>query len=142
MNTPSKILLFLLNMARTQAILTRRFDNSLGGIGMSDFLILYHLSKAEGETMRRIDLAEKIGLTASGVTRLLAPMEKIGLIKRSTSETDARVSYVTLAPGGKRTYTEALDRAEIFCEDRFNAKTSQTIKSLSPLIEEIQSSLM
>ncbi len=138
MNTPSKTLSFLLNLARVHAVLARRFDSSLGGVGMSDFLILYHLSTAEGETMRRIDLAEKIGLTASGVTRLLAPMEKIGLIKRSTDKNDARVSYVTLAPGGKRVYSEALDRAEIFCEDRFNPAATQKISKLSPLLDEIQ----
>ena len=70
-----------LNLAKTQALLNRRFDSGLGGIGFSEFVILLNLSKAENETMRRIDLAEKIGLTASGVTRMLAPMEKIGLIK-------------------------------------------------------------
>jgi len=111
---------FFLDLARVQAILTRKFDGRLGaihGIGMTDFMLLSHLAKAPDEKMRRIDLAEKIGLTASGVTRLLIPMEKIGLVRRETDKQDARVSYVMLAPGGKRLFTDALEQAEVLAED-------------------------
>src|SRR5947207_15424264 len=79
---------FLLNLATAQAKMARRFDGRLGGfhgLGQNDFRILYYLSQADGEKMRRIDLAEKLGLTASGITRLLMPMEKIGLIKREAT---------------------------------------------------------
>ncbi|MBP9718797.1 winged helix-turn-helix transcriptional regulator [Candidatus Gracilibacteria bacterium] len=108
----SSALQFFIELAKTQAVVARRFDCGLGGLGFSEFVILHHLQQAKGEKMRRIDLAEKIGLTASGVTRLLAPMEKIGLVKRESNELDARVSYVAIAPGGKRKLTEALEDAE------------------------------
>jgi DNA-binding MarR family transcriptional regulator len=90
---------FFLTLAKTQAVLGRRFDGKLSGLGLSEFMILYHLSVAKNEKLRRVDLAEKIGLTASGVTRILLPMEKIGLIKREINKQDARVSYTILAPG-------------------------------------------
>ncbi len=109
---------FFLELARIQAIMARRFDSRLGGgLGLSDFVILYHLSQAEDEKMRRVDLAEKIGLTASGITRLLAPMEKIGLIQREKDARDARVSYVMLAPGGKRLLSERLEKAELLADE-------------------------
>lgn len=110
----NKNLKLFLNLAKIQAIMTRRFDSSLGGLGFSEFVILYHLSEAEGEKMRRIDLADKVGLTASGVTRLLLPMEKVGYIKRESSDQDARVSSVVLCPGGRQKMEEAIERAELF----------------------------
>ena len=107
---------FFIHLARAQAILNRKFDNGLGGLGFNEFIILFHLSQGDGK-MRRIDLAEKIGFTASGITRLLLPMEKIGLVKKEVDPRDARVSYVMLAPGGKRQFNEALERAELLSED-------------------------
>ena len=113
MNTISPSLRFFLQLAKVQSVMGRRFDAGLGGLGFSDFLILFHLSHAKDGKMRRVDLAEKIGLTASGVTRLLAPMEKIGLVKREVNAFDARVSYVVLANGGKTKLADAMTDAEL-----------------------------
>ncbi len=119
MSSISPALDFFLNLAKAKTVVARRFDNRLSfhGLGFSDLMILYQLSRDPHDKMRRIDLAESVGLTASGVTRLLLPMEKIGLVKRETSEQDARVSYVALAPGGKRLLAEALDSAEVLARD-------------------------
>ncbi|MFA6094689.1 MAG: MarR family winged helix-turn-helix transcriptional regulator [Candidatus Paceibacterota bacterium] len=127
---------FFLNIAKAQALIARRFDVklSLWGIGMNDFIILFQLSRASGEKMRRIDLAEKIGFTASGVTRLLAPMEKIGLVKRETVAHDARVSLVALAPSGKRILTEALENAEYISREWLVNQKVANIKELSSML--------
>ena len=90
-------------------------------------MILHYLSQAEGERMRRIDLAERIGLTASGVTRLLLPMEKIGLVRREPSEHDARVSNVSLAPGGKRLLEERLEAGERLAQELLPAATAHAL---------------
>lgn len=105
-------LAFLLNLATVQAVLSRQFDGRLGSLGLTEFRILFHLERAPGGTLRRVDLAERVGLTASGVTRLLAPMEKIGLVKSAAQAQDARVRSVALAPGGKRMLHESLENAE------------------------------
>ena len=57
--------------------------------------------------MRRIDLARGLGLTASGVTRLLDGLEREGLVEKRTCSEDARVTYAALTDGG----TERLQRA-------------------------------
>jgi DNA-binding MarR family transcriptional regulator len=113
----SKQLEFFLNLTEAQAVIARAFDRSLGGLGFNYFVILYHLSQAADERMRRIDLAEKVALTASGITRILLPMEKIGLVKRESSDTDARVSYVKIASGGKRLLSEAMEGAELLAQE-------------------------
>lgn len=132
MANPNQNLQFFLHLARLQAVMARRFDSRLGGgLGFTDFVILHHLSQAEGEKLRRVDLAEKLGLTASGVTRLLAPMEKIGLIKREADARDARVSYVLLAPGGKRLLAERMERAEMLSEEAIPDALKEKMVELS-----------
>lgn len=130
-NINAQVELFL-ELGKAQSIIARRFDRGLGGLGLSEFMILYHLSIAENQTMRRIDLAEKVGLTPSGITRLLAPMEKIGLIKKETFAQDARVSQIMLAPGGKTQLEEGMERAEILAEDIL---TDVGIKNVKDLME-------
>lgn len=103
---------FVVILARAAALVARRFDRTLGGLSLHDFIILYHLSEAPDERLRRVDLAQKIGVTASGVTRMLMPMEKIGLVKTEEHTTDARVRYVKLAPGGRRVLGEVVEDAE------------------------------
>lgn len=104
-------------LAKAQSMMERRFDARLGGISFSWFVILYHLGQSKDGKMRRTDLAEKVGLTASGVTRILLPMEKIGLVKRELNENDGRVSFVALSKGGRQKLAEAMERAEIYVDE-------------------------
>lgn len=128
---------FCFALAKFQSELSRRLDARLGGLGFNECIILHYLSQAENQKMRRIDLADKVGLTASGITRLLLPMEKIGLVKREANKLDARVSYVVLAPGGKNMITEAIERLEIFCEDFIPVQKIKKIEEFSKLLVEI-----
>ena len=57
--------------------------------------------------MRRIELAESIGLSASGITRLLLPMEKTGLVTKEVNPRDARVSLVKLTKTGKQMFNDS-----------------------------------
>ena len=129
---------FFINLAKIQAIMNRRFDSGLGGLGFNEFIILYHLSQAEGEKMRRIDLAEKIGLTASGVTRLLLPMEKVGLVKKEVNREDARSSLVMLAHGGKNKLREGIERAELILDDIIPSEKRNEIRKVEKALKELE----
>lgn len=128
---------FFITLSKTATILSNRFDKGLGGIGFNEFLILYHLSLAEEQKLRRVDIAEKIGVTASGVTRLLLPMEKIGLIHSGPVGEDARVREVHIAPGGKIKLEEALERLEIFAEDIIPQEKISDIENCSKTLMDI-----
>lgn len=134
MKNINKELQFFLNLAMVQSKVIWAFDRGLGhGLGFNDFVILYHLSIAQDQKMRRVDLAEKVSLTASGVTRMLLPMEKIGLVKREESKLDGRVSYVKLAPGGKQLFEEAIERAEMISEEFLPSMDSKGMKHISEI---------
>ena len=129
---------FFIDLAKIQAIMNRRFDSGLGGLGFNEFIILYHLSQAQEEKMRRIDLAEKIGLTASGVTRILLPMEKVGLVKKEVNKEDARSSLVLLAHGGKQKLQEALERAELLVEDIIPSEKRNEIRKVEKILTDFE----
>jgi DNA-binding MarR family transcriptional regulator len=71
------------------------------GLSANDFETLLHLSRAEHGAMRRIDLAEELRLTPSGVTRLLDGLEAAGLTGRRSCESDARVTYAVITDEGR-----------------------------------------
>lgn len=139
MSSISETLKLFMNLSMIQTIIARKFDNRLSshGISLNDFMILYHLGEASDEKLRRVDLAEKIGLTASGVTRILAPMEKIGLIRREVNSRDARVSYVKLAPGGKRILAEGLVTSEAIAEQIASSLKTKKLEDLAKVLLEL-----
>lgn len=111
-----------LRLVRAQSAMVKRFDASLGGlhgVSLSDFTMLLHLSQAPGGRMRRVDLAEALGLTASGVTRGLAPLERIGLVSRETAARDARVAYAALTPTGRQRLAKMLRTARQVAAEHF-----------------------
>lgn len=131
-----------INIAKFYAILSKSLDAKLGGIWFNDFIVLYNLSLATDKKLKRIELAEKIWLTASWVTRLLLPMEKIGLISKETNPNDARISYVILAKGWEIKLSEALERIEIFAQDVISEWSEENIKKINLFIAEIWGKIM
>src|SRR3954470_11249685 len=92
---------FFMNLNRSHALVSRRFDGTLGalhGVGLNDLHLLCALDQAPSQRLRRIDLAEALGLTPSGVTWLLRPLIKRRLVASEPSREDARVAYAMLTP--------------------------------------------
>ena len=110
MSAPSSIEL-LIGLTNVVGKVQRQLGGALSihGIGFTEYLVLWHLQQAPEQKMRRIDLAECVGLTASGVTRLVNPMEKIGLLAKESSARDARVIFVALTEAGLRVFEESND---------------------------------
>ena len=74
MSTSSTSAAVVKSLWRKTADVSRKLDNSLGavhGIGLTEYMVLDILAQAPQGALRRIDLAEELGRTASGVTRLL-----------------------------------------------------------------------
>ncbi len=99
----------ILKLAALHAKIQKQIAGPLSfhGISFTEYLVLRQLHAAPERKMRRIDLAQQVGLSASGVTRLLNPMEKVGLISKEEAARDARVSLVTLTTAGETIFTDA-----------------------------------
>ena len=98
---------FALAVAAAWSSLERQLDCSLGairGVSFAEYRLLRALSEAPNGQASRIDAARSIGLTASGVTRALRPLEKIGLVSTAKNKRDARLA---MAPAGQALINEA-----------------------------------
>jgi DNA-binding MarR family transcriptional regulator len=104
------------------------------GLTINDYEALLHLARAEGGRMRRVDLAEQILLTASGVTRLLDGLERAGWVERGSCASDRRVTYAVLTDTGRTKLREAGEShvagVRAFFEARFNSDELDQLASL------------
>jgi DNA-binding MarR family transcriptional regulator len=85
------------------ATLTRELSAALvasHGLTINDYGCLLLLHRAGEEGMRRIDLANRLQLSPSGITRLLDRLEDQGLVGKGECKSDARVSYAILTDAG------------------------------------------
>ncbi len=99
-----------LDFAAAWGRVERRLDHSLGairGISLAEYRLLRALGDAPNSQASRVDLAEAVGLTPSGVTRALRPMEKLGIVSTLKSKRDARLAIAALTPAGRDLLSDA-----------------------------------
>jgi len=71
------------------------------GLTISDYEALLVLSDAEEGAMRRVDLAERLLLSPSGVTRLLEGLQRLGVVENAECSHDKRVTYAVITRAGR-----------------------------------------
>ena len=97
-------------LLRAHATTTRLLNAELQaqhGLTINDYEALHVLSRAEGRRMKRVDLARRLVLSPSGITRLLEGLERTGLVERVACPTDLRVAYAQLTDAGAAKLVEA-----------------------------------
>ncbi|WP_020393690.1 MarR family winged helix-turn-helix transcriptional regulator [Thiolinea disciformis] len=118
----------LIQNALIASRLARKVENRLSvhGLSFTEYLVMDYLDNAPHKAVPRIALAEHVGMSASGVTRLLAPMEKNHLVDKVANQRDARQSLVKLSETGQRVFNEASVSFENIAKDLLVAlSTSQ-----------------
>jgi DNA-binding MarR family transcriptional regulator len=73
------------------------------------FDVLVHLADLPGLRARQKELRDRLLLSESGVSRLLARMEKAGVISRSTAGDDRRGMEITVTEAGQAALLAAID---------------------------------
>ena len=121
-----------LAFAGTWNRLERRLDSSLSairGISLAEYRLLRALGDSPGARASRVELAEAVGLTPSGVTRALRPMEKLGIISTVKSKRDARLAIAALTPAGR----ELLSDASAVVDDTMKALLKRAPRTMAEL---------
>ena len=114
-------------LIRAHANLSRELSARLiteHGLTINDYEALLHLAHADEFGLKRVDLAERLMLTPSGVTRLLDGLERDGWVRKGSCESDARITYAVLTEEGRERLesagrTHIIQIREIF-EERFS----------------------
>ena len=115
MNSQSKQTSAIISLWLSSTSLTKKVDLNLGaihGIAFTEYLVLQHLMNMPNKVARRIDLAESMERSASAITKMLAPMEKIGLIEKQANPRDARESLVRMSETGEKIFLDASETLE------------------------------
>lgn len=114
------------NFLRAHSALTRQMNADLvhaHGLTINDYEVLLQLAKADERRLRRVDLVERLLLTASGITRLLDGLQCAGYVTTAQCASDARVKYAVLTEAGAEKLHDAstthLESIRSLFEDRF-----------------------
>jgi DNA-binding MarR family transcriptional regulator len=124
-------------LLHAHASTTRALSSSLlaeHGLTLKDYEALLRLAHAEDGRMRRVDLAEELLLTASGVTRLLDGLEAAGYVERAACSTDRRVVYAVITDAGRNKLEEAseshLAAVQALFDERFRPEELEQLAEL------------
>jgi DNA-binding MarR family transcriptional regulator len=135
----------VLALLRVNARIEEQFGNAQGvihGLGLKELLLLMHLAAAPLQRLSRIDLARRLHVSASTVTRMCAPLEKRGIVGRQADPHDARLAYVILLPAGQRLVKDARATLERSSESLFRDRWSkQEIATLAQLLGRLTAGL-
>jgi DNA-binding MarR family transcriptional regulator len=90
-------------LLRAHATTTRELNAQLQaehGLTVNDYEALYVLSRNDDLRLKPVELAQRLLLTPSGITRLLDGLERSGLVSRAPCPADRRVLYAQLTEAG------------------------------------------
>jgi DNA-binding MarR family transcriptional regulator len=104
------------------------------GLTINDYEALLLLANAGDDALRRTDIAARLVLTASGVTRLLDGLERSGWVAKQDCERDARVTYAVLTDAGRAKLDEAacshVAHIRTLLEERYTCAELETLTEL------------
>jgi len=91
-------------LLEAHSALVARLDSELErdhGLPLTNYEVLMYLGDADGGKLRMGELADRLLLSRSGITRLVDRLERQGLVERHRCEDDGRGFYATLTEAGR-----------------------------------------
>jgi DNA-binding MarR family transcriptional regulator len=95
---------------RAHAAVTRALESDLAahaGMSLADYEVLVLLANALDRRLRMSELADRVLLSRSGVTRLVDRLARDGFVAREHCPSDARGAFAVLTPPGLARLREA-----------------------------------
>jgi DNA-binding MarR family transcriptional regulator len=90
---------------RAHHVVTDTLDEELSreqDLPLGSYEVLLYLSNAEGQALRMSELADRVLLSRSGISRLVDRLVSEGLVERHTCKSDGRGVYAVLTEEGLR----------------------------------------
>ena len=123
---------------RAHAKVVRRLEAELlleHHLPLASYDVLVQLSEAPDRRLRMTELADRVLLSRSGLTRLADRLEREGLIERQTCESDARGTLAVLTGAGLARLREAwLTHARGVAEHVTGRLTGEEVAQLAALL--------
>ena len=107
------------------------------GIGLSEFRALECLSQTSDGELRMQDLADKVGLGQSSVTRLVGRLDTAGFVVRDLCPDDKRGVYAVITDEGRQRYAAARGTYSEVLSSALN--TAGTVTTLAHTVHALRS---
>jgi DNA-binding MarR family transcriptional regulator len=123
------------NLMRLVFLLPRALGEDLQrtcGLSSTQYSVLMHLSESPESQLRMSDLAGRVSLSPSRITRVVDQMSSAGLVERRRPETsDGRSTMAVLTEEGRSTLRRAwphhLESVRTLAFDHLSAKETRTL---------------
>jgi DNA-binding MarR family transcriptional regulator len=130
-------------LVRAHAGIARSLDARLSAehdLTVNEYNCLLLLERAEERRMRRVDIAETLVLSPSGITRMLDRLECAGLVEKAKCSSDARVTYAVLTAGGRSRLKAAGKAHDAVIDEVVGALPDRDLKRLAEILERLGAS--
>jgi DNA-binding MarR family transcriptional regulator len=121
--------------------LTRKLDAELRaehGLSFGAYDVLLRLARAPGRALRMTELAERVMLSPSGLTRLVDQLVEEGLVQRERVPHDARVVLARLTDRGRQVLRRAARMHLRGIREHFTGRLSEAqLRNLVSVLEVI-----
>jgi DNA-binding MarR family transcriptional regulator len=118
---------------------TRKLDAELRaehGLSFGAYDVLLRLARAPGRALRMSELAKRVMLSPSGLTRLVDQVCDEGLVQRERDERDARVVRARLTDHGRRVLRRAAKTHLRGIREHFTGRVSEAqLRNLASVLE-------
>ncbi len=97
-------------LLQTHAAVTGALDAEMRAahdLSLSSYEVLMFLADAPDHRLRMAQIADRVLLSRSGLTRLVDRLERQGLLTRRRCESDARGLFAEITPEGRRVFDAA-----------------------------------
>ena len=122
------------------AVLTqvgREFEEA-AGIPVTWFEVLLRLARSPGQRLRMAELARQVGLSTSGLTRLIDRVEAAGYVRREACPTDRRGAETVLTEAGADVLRKAVPAHLETLDRRVAQPLGEEIHQLEDLLRRLR----
>lgn len=121
----------VMNQARVHEMLRRRAGVDLDRSGAT---LLYKLH-SEGEDIRLTELAERLGIDSTTVTRKVQQLERAGLVRRAADPGDARAFRLKLTREGRTSINRLLEARQSWLDELLEGWSAADRTEFARLLE-------
>ena len=133
MTQPEGRVQWLTDLVRLEILLWDQVDARLKyehDLPLAFFETLYMISRSAGTSLRIGDLAQRLGITVGGTSKLADRIQAAGLIRRGPDPADRRASRVTLTAAGRKKLAAAVQSYDADLAATLDAVLSETEQRL------------
>jgi len=120
------------------AVIGKQIDLILAdvhGISFDEYMVLHNLAMSGDNTMDRKALGESVGKSVLDITKMLNPMEKIGLVEKQVDNKKPKMKRIKLTKSGEKLFKNTGARLDHYAEQNLGVLDKLQLEDLLETLE-------